>query len=186
GSSKEPEAIGQRFEDAFRENQPAFFGPRLEDFEDQLLLARAVPSRHVELVGDVRERADAHVLERREIDALYFFWGRRSVPFGGMLRLRLRGLMLLRWLARLSISFHSSSNPSPVTAETGSTESSNTDSSSLSARIRWPRASLSIFVPTSAARSVARCSHCHAARSLSRPGCLTSTKRSALKSAGAA
>ena len=43
------------------------------------------------------------------------------------------GLLLRR---SRSITFHSSSIPSPVTAETGSTECSNTDSSSLVARIR--------------------------------------------------
>jgi hypothetical protein len=65
----------------------------------------------------------------------------------------LRRVLLLRLFASLSISFHSSSNPSPVTAETGSTDVSNTDSNSLIARIRSPRASLSIFVATMAQRS---------------------------------
>ena len=81
-----------------------------------------------------------------------FSGGRGAVAFGG------RGCGCcgccgcgLRLFASLSISFHSSSSPSPVTAETGSTESSNTDSSSLSARIRWPRASLSILVATTRA-----------------------------------
>jgi len=78
----------------------------------------------------------------------------------------LRGLGL-RLFASLSISFHSSSNPSPVTAETGSTESANTDSSCPIARIRSPRASLSIFVATTAVWATVRFSQAHAFRSLS-------------------
>ena len=47
--------------------------------------------------------------------------GRRAIGFGGRLGLlRGRGLRLL---TSLSISFHSSSNPSPVDADTGVTES---------------------------------------------------------------
>ena len=169
GRAQEAEAVGQHLEHAFREDEAALLGARLQDLEDQLLLAHAGRARHVELLGDLRQRADAHVLERREIDALYLFGGCSAlVVFAsavGPLPLplpaaaaRLLGLLLLgRGLfARLSISFHSSSNPSPVTAETGSTESSNTDSSCLSARIRSPRASLSIFVATTAGRSTVR------------------------------
>jgi hypothetical protein len=77
-----------------------------------------------------------------------------------------------------SISFHSSSSPSPVTAETGSTEVSNTDSNARRARLRSPRPNLSIFVATTAASPAASRIHCHAARSVSSPGCRASTSRS--------
>src|SRR5439155_4885180 len=111
----------------------------------QLLFAHAGRARHIELLRNLRQRSNAHVLERGEVDALYLFrCGDRAVATG---RLRLRGFGL-RGCASLSISFHSSSSPSPVTAETGITGSSKTDSSSLSARIRSPRAILSIFVAT--------------------------------------
>ena len=143
GRPQEPEAVGQRLEHAFGEDQAALLGAGLQDLEDQLLLAHAGRARHVELLGDLGERADAHVLERGEIDALYlfgggsaFFGGRGAVALGGRLRLLAAPVAVLRLFASLSISFHSSSSPSPVTAETGSTESSKTDSSSLSARIR--------------------------------------------------
>ena len=76
---QEPEAVGQHFEHALREDQAALLGARLQDLEDQLLLAHAGRARHVELLGDLGERADAHVLERRQIDPLYFFRGARLV-----------------------------------------------------------------------------------------------------------
>ena len=172
---QEPEPVGQHLEHAFREDEPALFGARLQDLEDQLLLAHAGRAGHVELLGDLRERADAHVLERRQIDALYFFGGRAAVALGRRL-----GRLLLRRF-RLSgccgcspaclISVHSSSSPSPVTAETGSTGCSKTDSSCLSARIRSPRASLSILVATTALASTVL-QPCPGLKSLSRPGCL--------------
>ena len=88
-------------------------------------------------------------------------------------------VLRLRLFASLSISFHSSSSPSPVTAETGSTESSNTDSSSLSARIRSPRASLSILVATTAAVRRPRLQPAPGRPSRSRgPGCRASTSSS--------
>src|SRR5204863_4951374 len=147
GRPQEAEPVGQRLEHAFGENQPALLGAGLEDLEDQLLLAHAGRARHVELLRDLGQRADAHVLERREIDALYFFRGRCAIAaLGGWLgRLSLLGGSL-RLFATLSISFHSSSSPSPVTAETGSTECSNTDSSSLVATIRSPSPSFLILV----------------------------------------
>ena len=118
--------------------RPLFSARALRISKISSCLRMPVAPGHVELLGDLRERADAHVLERREIDALYLFRRRRRPPFG-LCRRRLGGCrrlgLLLLWLLRLrlfaslSISFHSSSSPSPVTAETGSTESSNTDSS---------------------------------------------------------
>lgn len=93
--------------------------------------------------------------------------------------MRLGRLLRLRLFTRLSIRFHSSSIPSPVTAETGSTGASNTDSSCLIARIRSPRASLSILVATTAASAAALETHSQAARSFSSPGCLASTSNNA-------
>src|SRR6266851_5125048 len=177
GRPEEAEAVGQRLEHALRKDQAALFGARLEDLEDELLFAHAGCARHLELLGDLRERPDAHVLERRQLDALYFLGWRGAVALG---RLRLRRGCLLRLLARLSIRFHSASSPSPVTAEKGSTEPSNTDSSSLKARIRSPRASLSIFVATTAEVSTVRRIQRHAARSFSSPGCRASTRSNAL------
>ena len=75
GRAQEAEAVGQHLEHAFREDQAALLGARLQDLEDQLLLAHAGRARHVELLGDLGQRADAHVLERRELDALYFSGG---------------------------------------------------------------------------------------------------------------
>ena len=125
--------------------------------EDQLLLAHAGRARHVQILGDLGELLHAHLLELAS-SIRSIFSGATVAPAGRAAPLPLQlAARLLRapvaggspeLFASLSISFHSSSSPSPVTAETGSTECSNTDSSSLSARIRSPRASLSIFVAT--------------------------------------
>src|SRR6185437_13406667 len=114
-------------------------------------------ARHVELLGDLGERADAHVLERRQLDLLYFLWG----FFGS----RGRGAGSAGLFAGRSIILHSSSNPSPVSAETGSTDVSKTDSSCLIARIRSPRASLSILVATIPQRATVWRSQFHASMS---------------------
>ena len=100
-------------------------------------------------------------------------------PAVGARRLRLRGCGL-RLLSSLSISFHSSSSPSPVTAETGSTGSSNTDSSALQRADPFAARELVDLRRDHAPRvRRSRCSQCQAARSLSRPGCRASTSSSA-------
>ena len=45
GCAQKAEAIGQAFENAFGEDQTALFGLRLEDFEDEFLLAKAGGAR---------------------------------------------------------------------------------------------------------------------------------------------
>src|SRR6185312_4836703 len=108
GRAQEPEAVGQHLEHALGEDQAALLGARLENLEDQLLLAQAADAGHVQLLGDLRELADAQVLERREIYAFGFV--RRGRGFD-----------------RLAINFHRSSIPSPVAADTGTTGASYTD-----------------------------------------------------------
>src|SRR5439155_20225795 len=167
-----------RFDHPFREYVPSLFGARHHVLDDQLLLRHAGRARQVERLGDLGERAHPHILNRGELDHCYFlrggafFRGCDGGTVAASLRYR-RGLFTSE-----SIRFHSSSSPSPVTAETGSTEFSNTDSSFLIALIRSPRASLSILVATRpAAPSTAPCIHCHAVLSLSRRGRRASTSR---------
>src|SRR5262249_28326471 len=149
------------------------------DFENELLLAHAGRARDVEPLRDLGQRADAHVLQRRELQL--FRRGRRGAGAAVALRhrllllgcrgslrsgcLRRRRLRLHPHFVVLSISFHSSSSPSPVSAETGSTEVSITDSRSLSARIRSPRASLSNLVATTPQRATVCRSHRQASTS---------------------
>src|SRR5206468_1382541 len=118
-------------------DQSALLCARLEDLENELLFAHAGRTRHVERFGNLRQPADAHVLQRRELE---FFWWRRGRVAVAAVRARLRshgcrsvraGVRLHRAVSSLSISFHKSSSPSPVTADTGSTGCSCTDSSSL-------------------------------------------------------
>ena len=68
GRTQEPEAVGQRLEHALREDQPALLGPRPQDLEDQLLLAHAGRARHLEVLADLGQLGDAHLLQRGEIE----------------------------------------------------------------------------------------------------------------------
>ena len=68
GRAQEAEAVGQRLEHAFREDEAALLGARAQDLEDQLLLAHAGGARHFQLLGDLRQLGDAHLLERGEVD----------------------------------------------------------------------------------------------------------------------
>ena len=93
GARRKPKPSGQHLEDAFREDAARFSRrARLQDLEDQLLLAHAGRARHVEPLGDLGERADAHVLERGQIDAFYFSgaapraFRQSAVAFGARLR----------------------------------------------------------------------------------------------------
>ena len=117
GRAQEAEAVGQRFEHALREDEAALLGARLQDLEDQLLLAHAGRAGHVELLRDLGELGDAHVLERRELDDRSSVFSRgavagaaRAVASGacGLLR-----VAACRCSPVLSISLHSSSSPSP-------------------------------------------------------------------------
>ena len=144
GGAQESEAVRQHFEHALGEDQPALFRARLQDLEDELLLAHAGRAGDVEPLRDLGQGADAHVLQRRQLQFFRRRGGGSAVAFGGCGGgCRRRGGCRVRRL-RLhpdvcspvwSISFHSSSSPSPVTAETGSTEVSNTDSNARRARI---------------------------------------------------
>ena len=103
GRAQEAEAVRQRFEHAFREQQAALLGARAENLEDQLLLAHAGRAGHVELFGDLRQLRHAHVLERPQLDdgtAL----GRRAAALTGFARLsRLDAASALVGLARLAL-----------------------------------------------------------------------------------
>ena len=130
-----------------RRCSPLFSARDAQDLEDQLLLAHAGGAGHVELLGDLGQRGDAHVLQRRRARRLARSAAsarrRRPSAAGAVGALAVRrvavgarsaggcGYAAVR-LAVLRSVFHSSSSPSPVSAETGSTGMSNTDSSSSS------------------------------------------------------
>ena len=69
GRAEEAEAVGQHLEHAFREDEPALLGLRLEDLEDQLLLAHAGRAGDVQVLGDLRELLDALVLQLGDVEA---------------------------------------------------------------------------------------------------------------------
>src|SRR5262245_30155440 len=135
GRAQEAEAVGERFEHSLREDVAALLGTHAEDLEDQLLLAHAGGAGDFELLGDLGQRGDAHLLHRRERDRLSGgSWSRRLGRLGDRLLLL---LLFFRWgggggayaavcFGRLAIIFHSSSSPSPVRAETSATGISNT------------------------------------------------------------
>src|ERR1044072_390901 len=66
GGTQEAEAVGQALEDPLGEDEPALLGLRLEDLEDQLLLAQRGGALDAEVLGDLGELADAHLLERKQ------------------------------------------------------------------------------------------------------------------------
>ena len=70
GRAQESEAIGEHFEHAFREDEPAQLGLRLQDLEDQVLLAHAGRAGHVHVLGDLRELLNAQVLQIGDVEAL--------------------------------------------------------------------------------------------------------------------
>ena len=80
--AQEAEAVGQAFEHPFGEDQPAFFGLRLQDAEDQLLLAGAGGAFDAELFADLHQLGDAHLLELADVEA------RPQVARSGAPRLR--------------------------------------------------------------------------------------------------
>ena len=69
GRPEEPEPVGQHFEHALREDVPALLGLRLQDLEDQLLLSHAGGAGDVEILGDLGELLDAHVLQFADVEA---------------------------------------------------------------------------------------------------------------------
>ena len=70
GRAQEAEAVGQHFEHAFREDEAALLGLRLQDLEDQLLLAHAGRAGDGQVLRDLRELLDAHVLQIGDVQAL--------------------------------------------------------------------------------------------------------------------
>src|SRR5262249_12141088 len=127
GRTQEAEAVGQRLEHTLGEDVAALLGAHAQDFEDDLLLAHAGRAGDVEVLGNLRERGDAHFLHRRERDrlrgSLRLRWrgrrrgrrrgsrgggGRRGA--GGFVRRNGGGYATVRF-GRLAIIFHSSSSP---------------------------------------------------------------------------
>ena len=90
GRAEEAEAVGQRLEHPFREEVAALLGAAAEDLEDQLLLAHPGGAGHVQRLGDLGQLADAHLLQRREVD-LGFLAGRAGLRLApGVPRVPLR------------------------------------------------------------------------------------------------
>ena len=77
GRAQEAEAVGQAFQHAFAEDQPALFGLGLKDLEDQFLLAQAGGAGDVHALGHVVELLNAHVLQFDEVE-------RGSAGLGGL------------------------------------------------------------------------------------------------------
>ena len=68
GRAQESESVRQAFQHAFRKNEPALLRLRLQDLEDQFLLAQARRSGDAQILGDLVELLDAHVLELHQIE----------------------------------------------------------------------------------------------------------------------
>ena len=68
GGAQEAEAVGQHFEHAFREDEAALLGLGLEDLEDQLLLAHPGRAGDLQVLGDLGEMLDAHLLQLVDVE----------------------------------------------------------------------------------------------------------------------
>ena len=91
GRAQEAESVRQHFEHAFGEHEAAQLGLRLEDLENQILLAHAGRAGDVQILGDLGELLNAHVLQVVDVERL-----ERACPFGGASPF---GLGLAAWAA---------------------------------------------------------------------------------------
>ena len=89
GRAQEPEPVGQHLEHALGEDEAALLGLRLQDLEDQLLLAHAGGAGDVQVLGDLGELLDAHVLQLADVEpfaaplSLALLWGAVAAAGGG-------------------------------------------------------------------------------------------------------
>ena len=90
GRAQEAEAVRQALEHALGEDQARGLGLRLQDLEDQLLLAQAGRALDAEVLGDLRELGDRHLLERPDVEHLLRPYRRPFSPCGGAWFLRRR------------------------------------------------------------------------------------------------
>ena len=77
GRAQEAETVGQAFQHAFGEDQAALLGLRLQDLENQLLFAQSGGAGDVQILGDLVEVLDAHVLELHQIERAVLWIGLR-------------------------------------------------------------------------------------------------------------
>ncbi len=82
GRAQEAEPVGQHLEHALREDEAALLGLRLQDLEDQLLLAHPGRAGHRHVLGDLGELLDAHVLQIGDVQARRTSTLLRSRRFG--------------------------------------------------------------------------------------------------------
>src|SRR5262249_8437469 len=105
GSAQEAETIRQAFENAFGEDETALLSLRLEDLEDQLLLAKTGGVENAHVFRDVVEVDNALVFELDEIEGratLLTLLHLLAALFAGMQRALLAALLVLS-LRRLSL-----------------------------------------------------------------------------------
>ena len=68
GRAQEAEAVRQALENAFGEDQSALFGLRLQDLEDQFLLAQSGAAGDTEILCDLVQPLDTHVLQLDQVE----------------------------------------------------------------------------------------------------------------------
>ena len=70
--AQEAEAVGQAFQDAFREDQTVLLRLGAEDLEDQFLLAHAAGARDGQILGDFRQIGNIFLFQFRKTNAHRF------------------------------------------------------------------------------------------------------------------
>ena len=67
GRAQEAEAVGQAFQHAFGEDESALFRLHLQDLENQLLFAEPGEALNIQILGDLVEVLNAHVLQLDQV-----------------------------------------------------------------------------------------------------------------------
>src|SRR6185436_9277907 len=148
--TQEAEAVREALEHPLGEDEAALLGLRLEHLEDQLLLAHPRRAFDAQVLADLGQLGDVHLLERADVQGL------DGGSLLGLGRLYFRHVVPLRFVHRAlasragAIAPHSSLIPSPVRADTAITgvpsSSPNVLRISRRAAGQRPRDCLSILV----------------------------------------
>ena len=109
GGAQKTEAVRQTFENTFGEYESALFRLRLQNLENEILLAHRRGAHDPELFCNHTEAGDIHLLELGDVQGLLLLAARRLFRYLFGARLASRTC--------LSITVHSSFLPSVVTAE---------------------------------------------------------------------
>src|SRR5258706_2080578 len=101
GRAQETESVRQAFQDALGENEAALLSLRLQNLENQLLLAKTGGAHDSEVLRNLVEILDAHVFELYQIESIGFLIGLRNAAAMPLALAAVMGTVLERFRATL-------------------------------------------------------------------------------------